>query len=169
MQSLRLKILPLALGIVVAAAMLHSCAGDGCTSGTASTPQVGFYSSSTLKAIAVDSLTVYGIGAPGDSLLVNCGRNLSSLELPLRTSVGNVQFVLHYDQKAISDERYNDTITLAYDAMPWFESDECGVFYVFDITSHHCTDHLIDSIAVPNPHVNNLGVETVKLYFRTQE
>ena len=97
MQSLRLKILPLALGIVVAAAMLHSCAGDGCTSGTSSVPIVGFYSSSTQKAIAVDSLTVYGIGAPGDSLLVNCGRNLSKLELPLRTSVGNVQFVLHYD------------------------------------------------------------------------
>lgn len=157
------------LGIAAAAAMLLSCAGDGCTSGTASTPQVGFYSSSTLKAIAVDSLTVYGIGAPGDSLLLNCGRAISSLELPLRLATGNVQFVLHYNQKAISDVRYNDTITLAYDAKPWFESDECGVFYVFDITSHKCTNHLIDSMAVPNPHVSNLGIETVKLYFRTQE
>ena len=157
------------LGIAAAAAMLLSCAGDGCTSGTANTPQVGFYSSSTLKAIAVDSLSVYGIGAPGDSMLLKCGRAISSLELPLRLSTSSVQFVLHYDQEAISDVRYNDTITLAYDAKPWFESDECGVFYVFDITSHKCTNHLIDSMAVPNPHVSNLGIETAKLFFRTQE
>ncbi|MGN0214443.1 MAG: DUF6452 family protein [Muribaculaceae bacterium] len=168
MPAFRLKILATAI-IAFIAATLASCAGDGCTSGTSSVPLAGFYSASTQKVIAIDSITVYGIGAPGDSMLVNCGRNISEIELPLRLSTQSVQFVFHYDQQAISDVRYNDTITLVYDALPFFESDECGVFYVFDITSHHCTNHIIDSIAVPNPHVSNLSIETMKLFFRTQE
>lgn len=168
MPALRLKILTAALCAILVGTMA-SCAGDGCTSGTSSVPLVGFYSASTQKAIVIDSLTVYGIDAPGDSMLTNCGRNMKQIELPLRLSSKSVQFVFHYDQQAISDERYNDTITLNYDALPYFESDECGVFYVFDITGHHHTSHLIDSMAVTFPHVNNLSIETVKLFFRTQE
>lgn len=149
--------------------VLGACGSDGCQSSTACIPLAQLYSSSTQRAITVDSMSVYGIGAPGDSMIVRCGRNVSQFSLPLRTSVGETKYVIHYDQKALSDPRYNDTITLHYNVLPMFDSNECGVVYAFEISDYSCTDHLVDSMAMPYNRITNLTTVSVQLYMRTTE
>ena len=149
--------------------VLSACGSDGCTSNTASIPLAQLYSSSTLKAIAVDSISVYGIGAPGDSMIVRCGRSISQFTMPLRTTVDETKYVIHYDQKALSDPRYNDTITLHYNVLPMFDSKECGVVYAFEVSDFYYTRHLIDSMAMPYNRITNLTSVAVQLYMRTQQ
>ena len=149
--------------------VLSACGSDGCTSNTASIPLAQLYSSSTLKAIAVDSISVYGIGAPGDSMIVRCGRSISQFTMPLRTTVDETKYVIHYDQKALSDERNNDTITLRYKTDAMFDSKECGVVYAFEVSDFYYTRHLIDSMAMPYNRITNLTSVSVQLYMRTQQ
>lgn len=157
------------VAIVLMGMAAVSCAGDGCTSGTSSVPRAGFYASSTGDAISIDSLSVYGVDVPGDSMLLRCARSVHQTYMPLRISQGSTRYVLHYDQKAICDERNNDTITIAYDAKPLFVSDECGVIYVYDITDCKYTNHILESVELVYPHVSNYDVEALKLYFKTDE
>lgn len=146
-----------------------SCAGDGCSSGTSSVPRAGFYASSSGDAITIDSLSVYGVEVPGDSMLLRCARSVHQTYMPLRISQGVTKYVIHYDQKAICDVRNNDTITITYDAKPLFVSDECGVINIFNITDFEYTTHLLESVELVYPRVSNYDVETFKFYFRTIE
>ncbi|MGM9803700.1 MAG: DUF6452 family protein [Muribaculaceae bacterium] len=162
--------------LTMAAAMLvglmaiaaTSCNSDGCTTGVTSLPLAVFYSAETQKTIAVDSISVYGVDAPGDSMLVRCGRNVSRVYLPLRISQSEVQYVFHYDQTAICNPLLNDTLTISYDAVPYFESADCGVFYIFDVNNYTHTKHIIDSVSIPYNRISNMDVETVRIFFRTQ-
>ena len=158
-----------AVASVAMLSLLSACGSDGCTSNTASIPLAQLYSSSTLKAIAVDSISVYGIGAPGDSMIVRCGRSISQFTMPLRTTVDETKYVIHYDQKALSDERNNDTITLRYKTDAMFDSKECGVVYAFEVSDFYYTRHLIDSMAMPYNRITNLTSVAVQLYMRTQQ
>ena len=156
--------------IVLACAVcsLVSCSSDGCTNNLGCVPKAGFYSNATKNSVMVDSITIYGVGVPGDSMLTECGR-VTSVYLPLRMSTDMCQYVFHYDQKAISNPLFNDTITFHYDVVPYFESSECGAIVQFDITDFTYTRHVIDSVAVPFTHITNVDVETVKIFFRTSE
>ena len=57
--------------------MATSC-GEGCLDNKNSLPKAGFYSAATGEAVAVNNLTVSGIGAPGDSTLL---RNETAAEV----------------------------------------------------------------------------------------
>ncbi len=168
-NKMPMRRLPAVMAAVMACAMAVSCAGDGCTSGSSSTPRAGFYASATGDAVSIDSISVYGVGVPGDSMLLKCAAKATQTYLPLRISQNSTAYVIHYDQKALSDTRYNDTLTLHYEATPHFESTECDVFYYFDITSLTCTNHLIDSVKLVYSHVNNIDAETMKIYFKTNQ
>lgn len=147
--------------------LVASCASDGCTNTDPCVPIAQFYDSSTESTISVDSVSIYGIGAPGDSMIVSCS-TVSSFNLPLRTSVTHTDYVIHYDQSDLNDPLLNDTISFDYVINPVFDNNECGVYFSFDITAYSCTSHLVDSIDVPYSHISNLGVTAVKLFMKTQ-
>ena len=73
------KILSLTLSTIIAIAALSSCGSSECFDNQSTLPLAGFYSMQTRTAITVDSLTVYGIGAPGDSILVDNGKELLTI------------------------------------------------------------------------------------------
>ncbi len=146
-----------------------SCGGDGCNSKTTSIPTARLFSMSTKKMILVDSLTVYGIGAPGDSMILHNAYRVSDIPMPFRYTAVSTQFVIHYEQKAISHPSFNDTLTFKYELVPIFDSSECGVIYAFDIVDYKCTKHLIDSISVPNKRVTNVSTVSVMLYMHTAQ
>ena len=123
----------------------------------------------TKKMIMVDSISVYGIGAPGDSMIFDNAYRVSDIPLPFRYTANSTQFVIHYNQKAISHPSFNDTLTFKYDLVPIFDSSECGVIYAFDILDYECTDNMIDSISVPYNRVTNLSTVSVLLYMRTAQ
>lgn len=145
-----------------------SCSTNTCRENVSALPLATFYSSSTENEISVDSLTVYGVGVPGDSAIIRNG-NASMVYLPFRVSASSCGYVFHYEQKLLSDTRLNDTLTVNYKSNPMFTSVECGAMYFYEITGLSCTNHLIDSVAVVNASITNVESETIRIFFRTAE
>ena len=150
------------------AVAVTSCHNNGCLENRRAVPRCGFYSSSSKKTVSLDSISVYAVGVPGDSMLVRCG-TVSQLYMPLNMSSDVTRYVLHYDAQLLSDVRLNDTLTINYERVPYFVSHECGAMYYFDVKEYSCTDHLIDSVKITTERFTNLDVETIQFYMRTRE
>ena len=127
----------------------------------------GFYDSATKKEVSIDSISVFGVGAPNDSMLVRNGRGVKQVYMPFRINASTVQFCFRYEQKALNFPQLNDTLTINYDPVPYFASKECGVMYIFSIKDFSCTSHLIDSVAIPTMKITNVDRQTIEIYFRT--
>lgn len=143
------------------------CNTSGCTDNRSSILLAGFYSSSTLRAISVDSLEMGGVDAPDDSLLINIDERLQQVYMPLRSQQSTTSFCFHYASKALDYPELNDTVTLDYTGEPYFASEECGAMYRYHVHRLEYTTHLIDSIAMPDSLINNANIERMKIFFRT--
>lgn len=141
------------------AATTSSCSNDNCIGNSTGIPLAGFYNDT--KAVTINNLTVYGIGAPNDSVIIDKA-SVSKVYMPLRLSASSCKYVLKYNIEG----QLNDTITLGYDAIPYFESHECGAMYNFKITSMEHTRNAIDSVRIPDPMITNADVVSIKIYVR---
>ena len=162
-------ILPVLAAAMVTVVAAVSCNTNGCLDNQSSIPLAGFYSSSSKSAVAFDSLSIYGVGVPGDTMMLESGTSASTVYLPFDMENDVTRYVVHYDWEALSDELYNDTLTFCYSRVPYFVSIDCGAMYYFDITSYGCTTHLIDSIVVNTDRITNIDTETIEIYFRVSD
>ncbi|MDE6048775.1 MAG: hypothetical protein K2G09_03675 [Paramuribaculum sp.] len=149
----------------LALALAWSCNTVGCLQNQSSLPLAGFYDSATDKAISVDSLRVYGIGAPNDSSLIST-RTASMVYLPFRSDASSTSFCFRYLAKALDYPELNDTITFTYTSQPRFVSEECGAMYVYTITGVTHTSHIIENVVVTDSFINNLDNQRIKILFR---
>lgn len=127
----------------------------------------GFYSASNGQAISVSTLEIYGVGAPGDSVLYQSGEALSIAYLPFRSTSETTSFVFHYTQEDLEEESLNDTLTFTYTSSPYFASEQCGAMLNYEITNLRYTRHIIDSVEITDSLVTNADRERIKIYFRT--
>ena len=132
---------------VMLAANFSCGSDDGCEGNQSSLPLAGFYSSQVKTQIAIDSLTIYGIGMPGDTTIVDTA--------------------FRYDQSALAAFRLSDTVTIKYKSLPYFHSEDCGAMLVYDIEDYATTHYLIDSVVIPVRHIDNADRENIQIYFRT--
>lgn len=160
------KILHFISAIIIVAIGISSCSNGECFDNQSTLPLAGFYSMQTKKSIQVDSLTIYGVGVKGDSILLDNGQ-ATTLYMPLPLSANSTSYVFHYNAKALDFVELNDTLTINYDCYPKFVSNECGVIYKYDVKDFSYTTHLIDSIAIPTMEFNNKDIEAIKIYYRT--
>lgn len=151
---------------VTAIAMLSGCNSSGCTDNKSSIPLAGFYSYETLAAISVNKISIGGVDAPDDSLIIN-NSSASEVYLPFRAEFDETRFYIHYHQRGIDDPAYNDTLTFRYDRVPYFASEECGAMYKYEITEFTSTYHLIDSISLVDAVITNADLEKIRIFFRT--
>ncbi|MFI3239723.1 MAG: DUF6452 family protein [Bacteroidales bacterium] len=166
----RSRIVILFIALVGALSQLPSCGIAECYENTSSIPLAGLYSSSTLSSISIDSITVYGIGAPGDSILLDNESSITQVYMPFRVDNGGVtQYVFHWEQSAISDSIYNDTLTFVYAEIPQFHSFECGAMYYYELEEFSYTQNIIDSVAVTTDMFTNVDVETIEIYLKTSD
>lgn len=164
-----IKHIAFAVSITCLFAFIYSCGSDnGCEGNKSSIPLAGLYSSQTKSAISVDSLTVFGIGMPGDTTIVDTA-TVSQVYMPLDMNDTISRFVFRYEQASIASYNITDTITLTYESTPYFHSEDCGAMYVYDIHEYHSTQNLIDSIRIPNLHIDNTNTENIQIFFRTQQ
>ncbi len=138
-----------------------SCSSDGCTDNGSSLPLAAFCASGSGSSVSVDNVTVRGIGAPGDSAIAS-GETLSQVYLPLRLSSDTTSFVLTFGTDSTST--VSDTLTMCYRAVPTFVSKDCGAMYNFEIASHSCTHHAIDSVAMLYNVITNANHVSIKIY-----
>lgn len=145
-----------------------SCGSDGCEDNKSSLPLAGFYSSQTKSAISIDSLTVYAIGMPGDTTIIDTA-TVAQVQMPFNLSDTITRFVFRYEQKDIAAFGVTDTVTIAYKSTPFFHSSECGAFYIYDISEYSTSHNLIDSVRIPQTRIDNANRENIRIFFRTQE
>lgn len=148
--------------------IVWSCNTTGCLQNQSSVPLAGFYNSADDKTIGIDSLSVYGVGAPNDSSLITT-KVASRVYLPFRSESSSTSFCFRYLAKALDYPRLNDTITFTYTSEPKFVSEECGAMYFYTITGVTYTTHLIESVEVTDSLINNTDIEKIRIYFRVAE
>ena len=146
-----------------------SCSTSECFDNQNSLPLAGFYSSGDFpQAISIDSLTILGIGAPGDSILQDSVRSLSEVYLPFRIDENSTTYEIRYLAGIPGILGMRDRITFNYDIVPMFVSKACGVVYYYKMTSIDFTTNLIDTVVCPSGEITNENSENLKIYFKVQ-
>lgn len=141
---------------------LSSCASKECYDNQNTLPLAAFLSAQTGKQITIANLSVYGMGAPNDSLLAD-NENINELYMPLRPDEPSSSFIFKYGG---SEPTLSDTVSFFYSSKPWFVSEACGVVYYFNIDSISHSANLIDSVAVPGMLITNANKRFIEIYFK---
>ena len=143
------------------------CATSECYDNQNSLPLAGFYSSQEIPvAISLDSLSILGIGAPGDSILQDSVRSLSQVYLPFRIDQNSTTYQIRYLAGIPGLYHMTDEITFIYDIVPMFVSTACGTVYYYKMVSIDYTQAFIDSVTCPTGVITNENLENIKIYFR---
>lgn len=164
---------PLWLGTVALVVCIGSygCSNDECYDNKNTLPQTGFYAEVEGKTeqVSLSGVEIYGIGAPGDSILSTGSSSVSSLYMPLRTDTGFTEYVLHYLSSDPDAVDVRDTISFRYTTEPRFVSAACGVSYLFEMEEIGYTTNMIDSVVCMTPQVTNAPLENFRIYFHLPE
>jgi len=157
--------------VVMTAVLIGAaCTNDECFENKNSLPLAGFYSSVAVPAsISIDSISILGIGAPGDSVLHDSVRGLKQSYLPFRIDSESTTYVIRYLQGILGRYRIADTITFNYEIVPWFVSSSCGVVYDYKMKDIVTTHYVIDSVTCPQGVIDNVNAENIRIYFRVSE
>lgn len=151
-------------GIAVGLLAVVGCSTGACYDNQSALPKAAFYIAKpdTIVAAAVSGMSVSGIGAPGDSLLLASDKSARWVYLPFRPNAGVTEF-------KFASGLFADVVTFTYTTRPYFASEECGAMYVFDITDCTWRGTLIDSVAVTDSTVTNIDLERIKIIFHPTE
>lgn len=145
------------------------CSNEECYENKNSLPLAGFYSSAEKpQSVTISNISIYGIGAPGDSILHDSASSLSQTYLPFQINSETTSYVIAYLQGELGKNEVKDTITFNYEIVPWFVSSACGAVYNYKIKEIETTHHVIDSVTCPEGEITNLNKENLKIYFRVQ-
>lgn len=157
---------------ILGALLLAACSGSECYDNHSALPLAYFYSSSTRQQVSLNNVEIYGVGAPGDSILYT-PQSLREAYLPFRIWEDSTQYVLAYYALAPVDTVNpdaprvipSDTITFRYRPKEWFVSPSCGAMYFFDMDTVTHTSLLIDSISY-NKVITNENSMNIQIFFR---
>ena len=156
------------LGLIVW--IITGCSTSECYDNQNSLPLAGFYSSQEVPAaITIDSITILGVGAPGDSILQDSVRSISEVYLPFRIDQESTTYAIYYLQGILGEWGIHDIITFNYEIVPMFVSAACGTVYYYKMKSIDYTTNIIDSVTCPTGEITNANVENLKIYFRVSE
>lgn len=153
--------------VISVMALSFSGCNSECYDNQNSLPLAGFYSSEpTPKAISLDSVSILGIGAPGDSILQDSVRSISQVYLPFRIDQNSTTYEIRYLAGLPGQYRMKDEITFNYEIIPMFVSTACGTVYYYKINNIEHTTNFIDSVTCPGGEITNANIENLKIYFR---
>ena len=164
-----MKKFPVILLLVSLLAGFLSCSNDGCLDNKSALPKAALYSSTTGQPITLNNISISGVGAPGDSVLVPVGEAVSEVYLPMRSTESSTSWSFGYTGEGLEDMDLTDVVTFDYESQPYFASDECGAIYRYLITRCDWTEHLIDSVVITDSLITNVDMVRIKIYFRTAE
>ena len=129
--------------------VLSNCGSNGCVDNRSSIPLAQFYSYDAQEtALSVDSISIFGIGQPTDSMLLDSAVAVTQVYLPLRFT--------------------QDTLTFVYRSYPYFVSIDCGAMYNFVIDTCRYTRNILDSVSVTVPEITNKNVESIRIFYTVQ-
>lgn len=147
--------------VALTAVALHGCSDQGCMNNRNSIPMAGFYLLQGEQSVSVSNLEVFGVGAPGDSLLLDTVRSAHQIYLPLRGDIPRAQFVFRSGD-------VDDTLTVDYTAWPYFDGEDCGAMWRYELQNVSWQRTLIDSVRVTDKFITNQEREQLMIFLREQ-
>ena len=136
---------------------LSSCSAGSCFDETEAKVKATFYSMETGKALAPDSVTLYGLYM--DSLKIyNKSANLRSAEFPLYASDTTCRFVLRING-------INDTIRFSYSSYTSLISKECGYSFFFTLDTAINSMNIIKSVSITKKTITTFNEENMRIFF----
>lgn len=120
----------------------------------------------TLKA---DTLTIYTRRANGrDTILLNRSVNTSLFRLPMgQTSATDT---LVFNLRDTFNAQLIDTIYISKENMPRFESVDCNIMFIHNVTGIRSTHNAIDTIKIVKTLVNNDSLQpNFHIYFKNRD
>lgn len=167
----RLSLLWLALPVLT---VLTACSGSECYDNHSALPLASFYGYTSRQSVALNKLEIYGLGAPGDSVLYPPS-TLSQAYLPFRLWQDTTVYVFAYngllpDSIALEFPELvpRDTLTFIYEPKEWFVSPACGAMYFYEMDTVAHSSFLIDSVAY-NGVITNENSTNIQIFFRDGE
>lgn len=137
------------------------CAGE-CAENRAALPLAGFYvGGDPAQKATVDSLSVRGIGAPGDSVLFD--GTADNVYLPFRIDRDTTRYIFTSTRRRPLGRP--DTVTFIYERILRLSSPECGASYYYRIEKTDNPGTIIDSVVCPQGYIDNANVENLRIYF----
>ena len=149
--------------VTLAALALGSaaCSDDSCSDNGSSLPLATMCVGD--KQQTISTLSIMGIGVPGDSLLADSA-TLSEVYLPLRATTSATSYAL-WRPSGDGQTTVRDTLTVDYHAIEYFHSIECGTMYNFEIQRISHTFHGIDSVVLLTPLITNSRTPALRIHF----
>lgn len=158
-----MKFLPFIVICAILQFMIVSC-DDTCGENKNTIPLAGFYvNDSGVVPMNVDSLEVYGIGVPGDSILSPASESKERIYLPFEIDSDTTCYMFRL---CVADAPRESEVTFIYSRTPRFADAECGVNYIYDIRKIECKGNLIDSVTCPQGFIDNNNKENLRIYLR---
>jgi len=140
-----------------------SCSNDGCDGNSSSLPLASLYVGNQQQTVS--GLTIMGIGAPGDLLLVDSA-TASEVYLPLRANAASTSYAIsRWVTTEGGSRRLYDTLTIDYEPIEFFHSLDCGTMFNFNVKSTAVTTHGIDSVIPLTPMITNSTTPALRIYF----
>lgn len=137
--------------------ILNSCTAGSCFDETESRVKGTFYSMTTGKALAPDSVTLYGVTM--DSLeIYDKTTKLQSAELPLYAAEQTCKFVIRING-------INDTLEFRYSNYPHLLSKECGYTFFFTLDTVINSVNIIDSISIEKKTITTFNEENLRIFY----
>lgn len=152
-----MKLWAIVIAALVGVSVITGCSSEGCENNRNSIPLAGFYDYTTKEALTVSGLSVSGVGAPNDSLLLDPARNSHQVYLPFRGSQSEASF-------AFKANGFIDIVTFKYESIPYFDGEECGAMWRYRIIDVEYNGLLIDSISVTDSDITNIERERIMIF-----
>lgn len=156
---MRLIPLPVIIFSALFLVLISSCTPGACFEDTEAYLRATFYENEGKKAMAPDSVSLWGSGME-EKKIYNRSTRVQPALLPLNASSGEVTFVIRING-------IDDTVSFRYSSHPRFISKECGYtfFHNLDIDYYSATSNIIDTIVFIQSNITTANEENIRIYY----
>lgn len=159
------KIFILLFPFLVSCLLIQSCGESDCSLSTTSYARFDFLDGKTQKSVTLtNGAMITGIITIDDTLNVDTvfNRAESYMSVPL-SYTNQTMYVMHYS------ENLRDTIRLSHKNIPFVSDIECGSMMFYQVEEFTYTTHVLDSVTLVNPEINNEEKKNFNIYYRTAD
>ena len=159
------KIFALLFPFLMFCLLTQSCGESDCSLSTVSYARFDFLDSKTHKAVKLtNGLMVSGTTTIENSLVTDTlfNRAESYMSVPL-SYTNQTTYVMHYS------ETLRDTIWLTHKNIPFVGDIECGAMMFYQVESFDYTNHVLDSVTLVNPEINNEEKKNFNIYYHATD
>ena len=150
------SLLPLLL-ITAFTAFAISCSPEACFEETNSFLKASFYSNSTKKQLAPDSITLTGVNQPANKIY-DKAKGVQPALFPLDASAGGCTFRIWING-------VTDTIQFRYTSFPHLISKECGYTFYHSLDTFFYSMNAIDYIYKSSTSITTANEENIRIFY----